>query len=548
MATNSLVVGGWHATTDYFKNGNIFLAIGGTTRGGTLALEVNVQRKVLVAHSLTSLGCMVTSSSTGANVTSLKSRIGGANGNLNVTLTSSVTGWQQDTTHSDSIASTNLINIAFVGTSAAPDCFITQHAVTVNATSPLSFLTWSSLEPTDANSYSLSGATNTFTQLSGGTAGVGAGETTETATSQIALRCPGTTKGLMAILTTNTTGSTITFRNNGVNGNQTISPGTTAAGALTQDSTHTDAVISGDAADYVFNAGSHTMNTTLVGVEIVGTTSGQDLVTSEQSGTTSIGTSDVFMGIGNSWGTNATETQTQTKVPYACTGSRMRIHMVTNSRSVAMTMTSRVGAAAGNQTITISASTTGVLEDTTHSDTLAANSLINHKIASTGGTGSAIYNWAVLKLDDGSVAGGSTETGTITTTLSGISQTVTVNDHRATITTTLTGISQRATGAREEDSTIHTTLSGLSQTLTANNHTSHITTTLSGASQSGVISVVKVIGTITSSLSGPSQHGTVFVAEEYGTITTHLSGLSQRAVGSDLSTLTTLRQFWTFGT
>lgn len=507
MSTNSLVVGGWHATTDYFKNGSIFIGIGQTTRGGVLATEANVQRKALVAHTLTSLGCMVTSSSTGANTTALKSRVAGANGNLSVTLGGSVTGWQQDTTHSDSITSGTLINIAFVGTSAVPDCFITEHAVTVQASSPLSFLTWSSLQSDDTNSYSLSGSTNTFTQLSGGTAAVGAGETTESATSKITIRGAGTAKGLAAVLTTNTTGSSIAFHNNGSTGNQTISPGTTAVAALTQDTTHTDALVSGDAADYVFNAASHTMNTIFVGVEVVGTTSGQDVVTSEQSSTTSIGTSDVFMGVGNSWGTNATETQSQTKVPYAATSSRMRVHITTNSRSVSMTMTGRVGAADGNQTITISSSTTGVLEDTTHSDSLSSGALINYKIASTGGTGSAIYNWAALKLDDGSSTGSSTETGTISQAFG--------------------GIAQSAVGGRQEPGTITMSFGGIHQTIAGN--------------------VIHATGSISQAFGGITQHVIGFVAEEYGTVIQHFGGISQVVAGSDLSKLPALRQFWTFG-
>lgn len=420
-ATQSSWIGGWHATTDFFANGSLYIGLGQTLRGGNLTVEANVQRKAILAYTLQALSCKVTSSTTGANVTSLKLRKNTANGNMSVVLTSSVTGWIQDSTHTDSIAIGDLINEAFVGTSASPDCNIITTAVDVlGSSSAISEFTWSALGPTDANSYSLSGSTDTFTQLSGGTAAIGAGETTETDTSKMTVRAAGTYRGLQAALTTNTSGSSIKFHNNGATGNQTISPATaTGTVVLTQDSTHTDSVLAGDKADYVFNAATHTMNTLWVGCTTVGAASKHDVFLSEQSQTTSIGTSDVFMATGGSWGTNPTQSQAQTPTIYALTISRLRIHVKTNSQSNATTFLGNTGGVNMTSTVAIGAGTTGVLEDTTHTDSIVSGHNINYQFKANAGTGTLIYDWAGALMDDGSNTGvvngtGSGAPGTIT--------------------------------------------------------------------------------------------------------------------------------------
>lgn len=507
MSTSSSWIGGWHSTTDYFVNGSLYVGLGQTLRGGSLSTEANVQRKAISAYTLQSLACQVTSSTTGANATSLKLRKNGANGNMSVTLTSSVTGWVTDGTHTDAIVAGDLINEAFVGVSSSPDCFLITTGVMILASAPIAEFTWSALGPTDANSYSLSGSTDTFTQLSGGTAAAGAGETTETDTSKITVRAAGVYKGLQAALTTNTSGSSIKFHNNGSTGNQTISPATaTGTVVLTQDSTHTDSVTAGDKPDYVFNAAGHTMNTLWVGLTVAGTASKQDVILSEQSGTTSIGTSDVFMSTGGSWGTNTSQTQARTPTLYALTFSRLRIHVKTNSQTNATTFLGNTGGVDMTETIALGAGTTGLLEDTTHTDSIVSGHNVNYMFRANAGTGTIIYDWAAALMDDGSSTGSSTETGTVSMAFGGIAQSI--------------------TGGRQEPGTITQHFGGISQSLAGN--------------------VLHAHGTVTMAFAGLTQHATVFVAEEYGTVTMSFAGIGQTLAGADLSKLPALRQFWTF--
>lgn len=86
---------------------------------------------------------------------------------------------------------------------------------------------------------------------------------------------------------------------------------------------------------------------------------------------------------------NATEANCQQKWPYADTFSKLRVYVSANTANFANTVTFRNNGADGNQTVSITASTTGWFEDTTNSDTIAADDLINWKIVGAAGTGTA---------------------------------------------------------------------------------------------------------------------------------------------------------------
>lgn len=76
----------------------------------------------------------------------------------------------------------------------------------------------------------------------------------------------------------------------------------------------------------------------------------------------------------------------------AGTASLFQVYIDTNSRSSDSIFTSRLNQAAGNLTVTIPAATTGRMEDTTHSDTIAAGDLYGTALELTVGTGSIVPN------------------------------------------------------------------------------------------------------------------------------------------------------------
>jgi len=131
--------------------------------------------------------------------------------------------------------------------------------------------------------------------------------------------------------------------------------------------------------------------------------------------------------------------------------------------------------------------------------------------------------------------------GTITTTLTGASQSLSGTQTAGasgTIATNLTKISQSLSGSSTSLSftgTIQTTLSGIGQTLNGSSIYSvsgNVTTALSGISQLAVEAEI-IVGSVNTVLSGISQRVDAFEAAIFGPIVTNLSPASFAAVGEE---------------
>lgn len=425
-STTTLFVGGFTPNNDFFINGRYFVGFGQTVAGNGAgsSLEANVQRATTVSCTLQNIGCTVVLSNTGANSTNWISRVNGADGNQLAVLTGSVTGYIEDTTHQDSLtAGSSLWNAAFHGVSAGPDCEITCHNVVVVNSTPLQELAWGAKNSINSGALTFTTSANHFLCLQGGSGSSSdTSETSESDASKILLRSAGTYKGLQATLTTNTSGSVITFHLNGSDGNQTISPGTTSVALNVQDTTHTDAVVGGDKANYRINTNaSATMSIIFIGLSFAGVSSGHEVFAT--AGGTSLSTTAFQFAVGGSWGANSvTESQSQIKCHTACTWDRMRWRLSGNSLSIAEPFISRNAGSNGNQTVTAGiGGGAQTLEDTTHSDSVSAGGLVNYKYNPTGSpTGSVNWSWYGGRFDDGSNTGSSTETGTVAMHFGGI--------------------------------------------------------------------------------------------------------------------------------
>lgn len=490
--TTTLFVGGYTPNNDFFINGRDFVGFGQTVRGnGAGTTEVNVQRSTSVSCTLQNIGCQVVLSNTGANTTGWWSRVGAADGNQTAVLSGSVTGYIQDTTHTDSlVASTSLWNAAFKGVSAGPDCEITSHNVVVLNSTPLQEYAWGCQASVNGNALTFTTNQNHFLALQGGSGAAGdSSETTESDNTKLLLRAPGTYSALQATLTTNTSGSVIKFHLNGADGNQTLSPGTTASAVNTRDTTHTDSIVSGDKANYRINANaSITMAIIFLGGSFVGTTSAHDIFAT--AGGSSISTTAFFFAVGGSWGANnAAESQSQIKCHTACTWDRLRFRLSSNSISIAEPFISRAANANGNQTVTAAISSGATtIEDTTHTDSVAADALVNIKYNPTGSpTGSIAWAWYGSRFDDGS------NTGSVNVTATGTIGTI-----------TLTAATGSATGTAD---------------ITATGSIGTITLTAPTGSAGGGATGSGAIGTITLTAPSGTGRGDGVATGSIGTIT-----------------------------
>ena len=88
---------------------------------------------------------------------------------------------------------------------------------------------------------------------------------------------------------------------------------------------------------------------------------------------------------------SGSETRQQLKVRAPGVYSRMQAYIRVNSATQAITIKFRKNGADGNQTVSITASTTGHFEDASNTDTVADGDLINARATSPSGSGSATF-------------------------------------------------------------------------------------------------------------------------------------------------------------
>lgn len=204
-------------------------------------------------------------------------------------------------------------------------------------------------------------------------------------------RTAGTLSGLWCRVTVNTlsAGGSVKTRINTSDGNQVITIPASTTGTFSTSGS--DSVSAGDTVSYkaIGNAGSGSMTTSVVAVmfNASGTTSSVRTGLSANGATSGTASTTIYGPItaGQS-STNVTEANTQFKMKTAATMNFMNLFVTSNARTTSSDVKSRVNGADGNLLVTIPGSTTGLFEDTTHSDTLAVGDLISVSI--TTGTGS----------------------------------------------------------------------------------------------------------------------------------------------------------------
>jgi hypothetical protein len=229
---------------------------------GALSLnttEANAQFTNKVAATLQNLYVFVSANTVA--VATVKSRIGGVNGNLTVSITSGTTGSFEDTTHTDSITVGNLINTATNAT-AVTSLTITNIAVdylnTTNQTHYLSGLATGATFALSSTSYNVIGGSIAATPTE--------------ANRQLQTGLTLTASNLQAFVRTNgvTANSVITFRVATAAGNQSITYGSGVTG-YQEDTTHTDAVTSSQEIDYQVVVGGTGTNINLGNIGILAT-------------------------------------------------------------------------------------------------------------------------------------------------------------------------------------------------------------------------------------------------------------------------------------
>ena len=158
------------------------------------------------------------------------------------------------------------------------------------------------------------------------------------------------------------------------------------------EDTGSEAVIAGDEVRVDLDHGDQTNSLTISLVNLVfsATTNTVCVPLMCNSGSLSTASTSFYYPLagGAGGGSTTTEADAQYKAKTAGTAKNLFANVDSNSRSTATTADFRINGSSGTQTVSITASTTGVFEDTTHTDSVAIDDLINYRIALGTGTGS----------------------------------------------------------------------------------------------------------------------------------------------------------------
>lgn len=405
------------------------------------------------AGTFSKVGVNCTINGNGGTAEKIAIQKNGTTGNQNASLAAGVTGWVEDTSHTDSFSAGDTAVVIRTG-GGFNNTTITTHRSQFNSSTP------ASLESADDESNSFAYSTGALFAALIGTWGNNGTESRE----QQKRRAAGTLANLTVHISSSNTGTqTIKLRKNTADGNQliSISSGTTG---LASDASHTDSIASGDlvAVSGVSTASGGSKN--FYSARMAGTISAQDLF-AHTPGLINVGTvATYYEAVGGQGGSVGTESTQQIHAAFAFTASKLRLTVASNSGGAggAGNLKFRVAGADGNQIASFTASATGTFEDVSHTDSVSSGAAINHKLSITAGAATlAIQDCAVL-IDDGSNSGATT--GTIAQTFTGISQSASGGQgEQGTIAQTFTGFSQAASGYIKPIGTIAQTFTGISQ-------------------------------------------------------------------------------------
>jgi hypothetical protein len=348
-----------------------------------VSTEANMQYEYLTAYTLNGLQGFAYGTLTGSSGT-LKSRIGGANGNMLLTLSALTTTPQafSDTTHTDSVASTNKVNLANSGNSSDG---VTFSSTSVQTTSTGGVASWSADAGGTGSALAFTGATTQYLTP----AGCFQKQTTES-NAAYTVNSAGTWQALQIYITANTTAvaSSIKSRVGLANGNQVLSPGAGATGFII-DTTHSDALTAGASqVDLSATPGdANTVTIQFVHSEVALSTTGYDVIANYPAATIAASVFYSVFGPYRTNGGNEISYQDWTNSPQ--TFSKMNVS-ISGSPGTTAIQNFRVNGANGNQTLSLGSA--GLHTDTTHTDAVSATSLFAYGTSSFSGANNV--NWA----------------------------------------------------------------------------------------------------------------------------------------------------------
>lgn len=255
---------------------------------------------------------------------------------------------------------------------------------------------------------------NTFTGCSGGNTGIANNSSTRfwnlgdsaisynatEAQQQVKGRTAGVASHMRCIVKSNgrITNCTVTFRNNGGNGNQTFVIGSGATGTF-EDASNTDTLVDGQFYNMqiVTSTGGGTLLIQYADVRIAPTSGSAKQLASGGANGTSTASQTSFMPVAGITTSSTTEANVNMVAPVNMTLSNLQIVISTNARTTNTVFSTRINGGDGTQSVTVGSTATGFFEDTSNSDSVTAGQAYNLKRITSTGTGTINCTVASLK-------------------------------------------------------------------------------------------------------------------------------------------------------
>lgn len=335
----------------------------GFISNGSETHDTEADRDYPIREALTVSRLNVRIRSNDRGASSVTFRKNGADQSLAVSIGASTTGYFEDVSNSVSLTAGDKINYKLVTGAGGTSYFIMGVGVMFEASGGKTIMVYTSSEMSTASASS----TNRCT-INPGTSIV----SSETNTPFI-MRMIGTARNLFICVMANarTTTTTYRVRKNSANGNGVVSVTSTATGEF-EDTTNTDDFTATDTLNLQRQTGTGTGTIThwhALHIE------GQSNKSRTTTTNTTIGASVAYSAIGGN-NTRSTESDYQFQSQFGGILSYGYVRVSSNSRDGTGTIRSRLGGANGNIVLSITASTTGVFEDTSNTDTIADSTVL----------------------------------------------------------------------------------------------------------------------------------------------------------------------------
>lgn len=198
------------------------------------------------------------------------------------------------------------------------------------------------------------------------------------------MRTSGTLAKLGTQIGVNSRSSTSTMRSrvNSGFGNQTVSIGAGVTGYL-EDTTNSDTINSGDLIDWSMTTGTgsaETLSPNFTNVEFTTTNSNFQFVVGIAAGLAQAAGVTTYYPLCGRLITSTTESNMIAESNLAFTASLLQCNISANTIVLDSTLTLRKNSGVANQTVAITALTTGVFQDATNTDVIVATDTLNYQV------------------------------------------------------------------------------------------------------------------------------------------------------------------------